>query len=687
VTTEKRSDGRDWQDPDETAFDPDNPLALLEKAAAKEGQERTQEAIWALRSMLAAGADQGVIEAAREYAATSKVLRLGSFDRLVRDHEVTAGGGDRDDGRGPSIATQLAEIARELYAFGVSDLGEPFAIPREGPRVVAMLRGSKTSLRALLSREYFTRMGRVPTQQALTDALLVVEGFAQEQEPSRLFMRCAEHDGALWLDLGDQTGRAIRITARGWSVEDEAPVLFKRTALTGQLPEPKPGGSLEDLWTWLNVGEGDRPLIAAELVARLFSDVPHVVLAILGEHGTAKTTTTKILVSLLDPSPVTVRKPPRDMESWVTMAAGSWVVALDNLSDIPSWLSDSICRASTGDGDVRRRLYTDGDYAVFAFRRCVIFNGIDVGALATDLADRTLPIALQPITEADRRNEKAFWADWGDAHPKLLGALLTLAAGVLRRLPETTLDKTPRMADYALVLAAVDAILGTKALARYADQGKNLAAESLSDDPLAAAITRQLTGPFEGTAASLLKLVTPADSDWQPPKNWPNTARKVTGRLTRLAPAFRKTGWTVENLGSDNHDNVLHWHLSPPAQPETSREQTRQTSQPSQQESDQHEHGADSAREAPDARGEREGTTSQPSQRPDVPSRQADRITAGQEPSARDARIGEAKNGTSQVGVREGTAALACPRHQTQWGPHKDCLDCQSLAAGGPRHE
>jgi hypothetical protein len=44
---------------------------------------------------------------------------------------------------------------------------------------------------------------------------------------------------------------------------------------------------------------------------------------------------------------------------------------LDNLSTVPDWLSDSICRAVTGDGDVRRKLYTDGEHAVFSFRRAV----------------------------------------------------------------------------------------------------------------------------------------------------------------------------------------------------------------------------------------------------------------------------------------------------------------------------
>ena len=152
-------------------------------------------------------------------------------------------------------------------------------------------------------------------------------------------------------------------------------------------------------------------------MATLFSDQPHVVLAIFGEQGTGKTTALKVLVRLLDPSPVPVRKPPRDADSWVTAAAGSWVVGLDNLSDIPPWLSDSLCRASTGDGDVRRKLYSDSDYAVFSFRRCIMFDAIDVGALAPDLADRTVAITLELIADEDRLDEETFWSEWARRAP------------------------------------------------------------------------------------------------------------------------------------------------------------------------------------------------------------------------------------------------------------------------------
>ncbi len=77
----------------------------------------------------------------------------------------------------------------------------------------------------------------------------MIEGMAQDGAESQLYLRTAQHEGALWLDLGDRTGRAVRVTARGWTVEDCAPVLFKRTALTGPLPEPRRGGKISELWT------------------------------------------------------------------------------------------------------------------------------------------------------------------------------------------------------------------------------------------------------------------------------------------------------------------------------------------------------------------------------------------------------------------------------------------------------
>jgi hypothetical protein len=569
----------EWQDPNPAAYDPGNPLELLVIAAGKEGAERAMGAVWAVGSMLAAGANFTALTVARQFVKQEKLLNVADFDQLVRESRAASGQQNETDVK--SASTMLVELAQQRYSFGVSDTGEPFAVPHEGPKVVAMLRGGKTSLRALMARQYFSVTGRAATQQALADALMVVEGIAQEGDETRLYLRTAQYEGALWLDLGDHAGRAVRITPHGWTVEEQAPVLFRRTALTGVLPEPKRGGDVARLWDWLNVAKDDRALVLAEQVAQLFPEQPHVIKGIFGEQGTGKTTALRVMVSLVDPSPVPVRKPPRDAESWITAAAGSWVVGLDNLSDIPPWLSDSLCRASTGDGDVRRKLYSDSDYSVFSFRRCIAFTAIDVGALAPDLADRTLVINLDLIRDEDRSDEETFWARWADAHPQLLGALLDLTVRVMARLPQVHLTKKPRMADFARILAAIDVELGTEAYARYADQAKSLAAEGLSGDSFAQAVIQAVRTTFEGTSAELLALARPDKPEWKAPKEWPASGRAVTGQLRRLAPAFRKTGWQVTEL-PPGHANAIRWHISPPAPTEKPGGDTRTRSQGSQ---------------------------------------------------------------------------------------------------------
>ena len=143
---------------------------------------------------------------------------------------------DEPDGeKKKSASTVLVEMACARFDFGVSGDGETFAVPKDGPLVVVMLRGGKTSLRNTLAREYYRATGRAAPQQALADALLVVEGIAQDSGPAgmagmagmdcrpspydepELHMRVASHGGALWLDLGDASGRCVRIVPGSWS--------------------------------------------------------------------------------------------------------------------------------------------------------------------------------------------------------------------------------------------------------------------------------------------------------------------------------------------------------------------------------------------------------------------------------------------------------------------------------------
>jgi len=462
-----------------------------------------------------------------------------------------------------SQAAQLVDLASAQYTLGVSDQEEPFGVYSERPHLAKMLRGSRAGVRADLARQFFELHDSVPSQQALADACMVLEGRATQQVPQNLHLRVASDSaGTVYIDMGDVAGRVVRISGGKWEVTNSAPVVFRRTKLTGAMPHPH-HGELAKLWDFVAVDTADRPLMLAWMVQALIEpDAPHPVLFIDAEQGATKSSVTRTVVDLVDPSPVALRKEPRDSDQWVTAASASWVVALDNLSgELSGWLSDALCRASTGDGDVRRALYTDSDVSVVAFRRCPIINGVDIIVTRGDLAERLLRMQLKRPEK--RREEVELAQAWEQARPRILGALLTLAAEVLYRLPAVKVEDPPRMADFAKVLAGVDEVLDTKGLERYREQSRQMAADTL-DNPFIAALTERPMPVDNMTSGALLKALTPTEGDWKRPRDWPKNARAVTALLTRNAPALRAEGWTVENDGGRNKNNAKLWTLKPP---------------------------------------------------------------------------------------------------------------------------
>ncbi len=81
-------------------------------------------------------------------------------------------------------------------------------------------------------------------------------------------------------------------------------------------------------------------------------------------------------------------------------------------------------------------------------------------ATRSDLLDRCVIVWLPVIPESDRRPETQILKAFNDIRPRILGALLSAVAGVLKALPSTKLDTLPRMADFALWVAAAEASLG-----------------------------------------------------------------------------------------------------------------------------------------------------------------------------------------------------------------------------------
>jgi hypothetical protein len=460
----------------------------------------------------------------------------------IDDHFAAILGDAEPTPRGESAATTLVRLASDRYRVAQSPDGRAFAVPLKGPAIARPLNGTRASLRAELAAEYFTLKGKTASRAALVDALGVLEGRAAQADREPLHLRIARLSDGIAIDLGDASGRSLVIGPGSWHIAPEPPVTFQRTELTSAIPDPISGGSLEDLRRVVNVTDEAWPLLVAWLVAVLF-DVPRPLLLLTGEQGTGKTTTAARLAQLIDPSPAPTRTAPRDVESWVVAAAGSQVVALDNLSTVPDWLSDALCRASTGDALVKRQLYSNDQLAVITIRRAVILTSIDAGALRGDLGERLVPVELERIEPTARRTDSDIADEFERIRPGVLGALLDLAAEVLRVLPGVVLDSLPRMADFGRIVAAVDIVRGTNAAATYDAAVESVAADLVQGDPLAVALVElmheSLSCSWAGTSTQLRDALEKHRPDGSP---WPKTPKALTGAITRLAPALRGQG-------------------------------------------------------------------------------------------------------------------------------------------------
>lgn len=513
---------------------------LVEKSAEDPGAAFMPEVLDRLVALKVE--DRAAFEALR--ARLKKVgCRVTALDEAMAEE-----GGD--GGRGPTQADILIDLASAAELFHSAD-GTAFADLKINDHRETWPVRTK-GFRRWLARQFYEQTGGAPNSEALQSALNVIEAKAHFDGPERpVFIRVGGLDGRLYLDLGDESWRAVEIDATGWQVIDEPPVRFRRAAGMQPLAVPVPGGSVEALRDFLNVqSDQDFVLVVAWALSVLRNKGPYPALVLSGEQGSAKSTFSAILRSLLDPNTAPLRALPREDRDLFIAASNGHVLAFDNVSGLPAWISDTLCRLATGGGFAVRQLYTDQDEVLFDAARPVLLNGIEDIVTRPDLADRALFLTLEPIPEERRRPEAELWAAFEAERAHILGVLLDAVVKGLKRLPDTHLPKLPRMADFALWASACETAIWPAGTFWSAYCGnRDEAVEGVIDaDPVAAAVRAVMTERtvWTGTASDLLGALGEAVGERiAKSKTWPDSPRALSGRLRRAATFLRKIGIDV----------------------------------------------------------------------------------------------------------------------------------------------
>jgi hypothetical protein len=408
-----------------------------------------------------------------------------------------------------------------------------------------------------LSGTSWKKYKQAPSPNTTAKIIQTLMGKARFDGPQyRLEVRCALADDGIWYDCGK--GNGVHITAKGWKYTDELPITFRRFQHQQIQVEPKKGGSLETLASFVNIeDELEKLLFIVYVVAAFIPGFPHPLLILTGPQGAGKSTPMRVIKELVDPSAIKGVSAPTDAAGFAQLAHHHAFMFFDNLSAMPNWFSDALARVSTGDGFSKRALYTDDDDIVYSLQRTVALNGINQVVHKADLLDRAILLSLKRIDPSVRMPEEEFWSEFEARRPALLGAIFEAVSGALAIHPTVNLDTLPRMADFTrwgYAIAEAAGFGGDKFIEAYSTNIDKQNEEAIDSSPVAQAVIALMNALpiWEGPASQLLAELNRQNFSNDLTKSilWPKDPQWLTKRINEVQPNLSSLGIEVERYAT-----------------------------------------------------------------------------------------------------------------------------------------
>jgi hypothetical protein len=470
---------------------------------------------------------------------------------------------EREDNDDKEERENILELVEENCSeFFLDQYGLPYAAVRINGHIETMSLHSKR-FRNWLCKLSYDSTDKLLKAEDLTTVSNILKAKAEfGGNIKQLYLRIGvDSDGNYYYDLTNSSWKVVKITGTEWHIEKRAPVVFRR--YSNQQPQLYPARDyshdiFDRFMNLINIKDEDNKLLLKCYTIALFvPEIPKPILMLHGEQGSAKSTLQELIKMLVDPSIIRTLSFPRDINELIQQLSHNHVNYFDNISNIKDWHSDQLCRAVTGSGFSKRQLWTDDDDIIYSFKRCIGFNGINLGATKADLLDRGLIIQLERIPEEKRRKIEEIWKEFEKIKPQLLGYIFDILVQVIKKRKEGGIEikSHPRMADFAEVAEIISRCMGypeNKFLAAYHKNIGLQTQQALEASPIATAIMQFMNSrtKWEGTATKLLDELEPvAESLKIKTKNnrlWPSTPNVVSCRLNEVKTNLREIGITIE---------------------------------------------------------------------------------------------------------------------------------------------
>jgi len=412
-----------------------------------------------------------------------------------------------------------------------------------------------------LAREFWGKYQKSPNSESLKNAINVLEGLAYfEGNNHELFNRMAWKDDFLWYDLINDAHEFIKISKTGWNTVNENPIIFKRYSHNKNQVNPSTeNNDVNLIFKYINItDQNQRNLLLVYLISCFIPDFSHPMLAIFGPQGSAKSTLSKILRLIIDPSLIEVASMPKNQKELVQVLSHHSFIFFDNISYMSDEASDTLCKAITGSGFIKRELFENDEDIIYQLKKCIGVNGVNLVTTKPDLLDRSILIELERISSSDRKQESELMDEFQKDLPKILGGIFDALSKTLEIKENIKLEDIPRMADFAIWGSAISLALGHDKDDFMNAYNENISTQKetvLNDNQIAIVIDAFMNQrgwiKWSGTSSELLKeLKSYAEYDLNintRDKYWPKAPNILSRALNVIKTTFEEKGVIITN--------------------------------------------------------------------------------------------------------------------------------------------
>jgi hypothetical protein len=384
---------------------------------------------------------------------------------------------EKDNVNNAQLLVNLASEKHNTELYFKNQYGEAYAAVRLG-------RDNHLEIMSLESRKYkhyLARLfrentgGQIVGKDAINNAINTLSANAVfDGETIPLHLRIAwgntknrsTNPGCIYYDMTDDARRIVEISKDGKRMingnDANAPILFRRHNQTAQVePDSDYEPDIFDQFLNLtNVKKKHQQLIKVYVVSLLIPEIAHVILNIHGPKGAAKSFLLMLIKILIDPSKPILLTLPKKTEEFIQQVYHNHLSFYDNVKYISQDLSNEICKAITGIGSTKRKLFTDSEDVIYEYKHCLSLNGINIALTESDALDRSLMIELEEIRDEDRKKEEDLLAEFERIRPKVFAYILDVLLKAMQIKTTLHLPMLTRMADFTEWGEAISRAMG-----------------------------------------------------------------------------------------------------------------------------------------------------------------------------------------------------------------------------------